>query len=260
LVVAGEKALPFIKKKITDVHCTLKLKEKLINVIGRIGGKEGNDLLIQLLQLELALQPLIIKILHRYHFKATKQNQSVIDSLVRDYLVYAAAILHMQRKMAQHNLQYQVLSGSLQLELNGIRETLLYLFSFIYDREKIGKIKIAIELSKKETNANAIELVDMTVKKEFANPFNAAFEHGDLEYRCDLLKSIFPKDIYPAIDVIIEEVLADKRLFYNNWTKACSLYTTKKIGPLIEPKFINKYLVSEDVLLKETAVFAAGKP
>jgi ATP/ADP translocase len=260
LVVAGEKALPFIKKKITDASCTSKLKEKLINVIGRIGGKEGNDLLLQLLQLELALQSLIIKILHRYHFKAAKQNQPIIDSLIRDYLVYAAAILHMQKKMADHKLQYQVLSGSLQLELNGIRETLLYLFSFIYDREKIGKIKVAIELSKKETNANAIELVDMTVKKEFANPFNAAFEHGDLEYRCDLLKSIFPKDLYPAIDVIIEEVLTDKRLFYNNWTKACSLYTTKKIGPLIEQGLIKKYLISEDMLLKETALFAAGKP
>lgn len=258
LVVAGEKALPFIERKITDVGCPQKLKENLVNAAGRIGGNAGHDLLLKLLMDIPEQQQLIIKILHRYHFKVNKQNQPLVDSLIRDYLVSAAAILHMQKRISPGDKKYEVLFASLQLELHGIRETLLYLFSFLYDREQISKIKTAIEINRKETNANAIELVDMTVKKEFANPFNAAFEYGDLENRCDLLKTIFPKDIYPDIDTILAELLLDEKSFYNNWTKACSLYTTKKTGPPVQQMLISKYLISEDVLLKETAGFAAG--
>ena len=129
-------------------------------------------------------------------------------------------------------------------------------FSFIYDREKISKIKAAIEINKKETNANAIELVDMTVKKEFANPFNAAFEKGDLEHRCDLLKSLFPKDLFPDMDSIFANILADKNLSFNNWSKACSLYVSKKIDHKPETQLIHKYLDSENLVLKETAGYA----
>lgn len=258
LVIAGEKSLPFIKKRIFEKDCSAKQKENLINIAGRIGGETGHALLLQLIQVLPDLRPHIVKVLHRHRFKANKENYLVIESLVHTYLVTAASILHMQKNINPANKKYDILFGSLQLELAGLRETLLFLFSFLYDREKINKIKMAIEINKKETNANAIELVDMTVKKEFANPFNAVFEYGDLEYRCRLLKAIFPQDIYADIHRILEEVLVDKKLFYNNWTKACSLYTTKKIGPSVEQKLVSKYLVSDDVLLKETAGFAAG--
>ena len=206
-------------------------RENLINATGRISGQEAHELFLQLTQVLPDLRSHIIKVLHRHHFRADKQMQPVIEALIRNYLVNAAAILHMQKNIYPFSQQYKILFGSLQLELSSIRETLLFLFSFLYDREKISKIKAAIEINKKETNANAIELVDMTFKKEFANPFNAAFEHGDLEHRCALLKNIFPKDIYHEIDSILEEVLMDKKLFYNNWTKASSLYTTKRYGP-----------------------------
>ena len=162
----------------------------------------------------------------------------------------------MQKKIAAQNEKHQVFFSSLQLELNEIRETLLFLFSFIYDRDKISKIKAAIEINKKETNANAIELVDMTVKKEFANPFNAAFEYGELEHRCDLLKTLFPKDIFPNIETIYADILTDKKTSYNSWTKSCSLYYSKKMQLSVKTELINKYLQSENLLLKETAGYA----
>lgn len=258
LVIAGDKALPFIKKRIFEKDCSVKQKENLINATGRISGQEAHELLLQLTQVLPDLRSHIIKVLHRHHFRADRLTQPIIETLIRNYLINAAAILHMQKNIYPFSQRYKILFGSLQLELSSIRETLLFLFSFLYDREKISKIKAAIEINKKETNANAIELVDMTVKKEFANPFNAAFEQGDLEHRCALLKNIFPKDIYHEIDSILEEVLMDKKLFYNNWTKASSLYTTKRYGPRVGKQLVQKYIGSKDLLLHETAEFAAG--
>jgi ATP:ADP antiporter, AAA family len=260
LVISGETAIPYIKKRLFEKDCTARHKEMLINVIGRINGKEGISMLIQLLTVMPEFHTLIIKVLHRHRYKADKESQPVIESLIHTYLSSAAVMLNMQRKIQPGNQQYNILFGSLQLELINTRETLLYLFSFLFDRDKINKIKIAIEINKKETNANAIELVDMTVKKEFANPFNAAFEHGDLEHRCELLKYLFPKNTYHGIDSILSELLVDKKFSYNNWTKASALYTTKKFGPPIGDQLINKYLDAENSLVKETAAFAANNP
>jgi ATP:ADP antiporter, AAA family len=96
----------------------------------------------------------------------------------------------------------------------------------------------------------------MKVKKEFANPFNAAFEQGDLEHRCALLRNLFPKDLFPGIETIIAEILRDKKLFYNNWSKACSLYVSRKFRHPVDEPLISKYLQSESLLLKETAGYA----
>ena len=256
LITAREKSLPFIKSRILDDQSSLKQKENLINAIGRIGGKGSHEMLLSLIKELPGLASLIIKVLHRSHFKGGKSEHKFIEDIIREHLITAAAILHMQKNILPQKEKYYVLLGSLQLELTQVRETLLFLFSFLYEREKISKIKTAIEINKKESNANAMELVDMTVKKEFANPFSAAFEHGDLEHRCGLLRSIFPKDIFPGIDSVINELLVDKNLFYNNWSKACSLYVSKQFELLVEKSLINKYRESENLLLKETADYA----
>ncbi len=256
LIIAREKSLPFIKNRVLENNCSAKQKENLLYAIGRIGGKASHEILLGLINELPGYEPYIIKVLHRCHFNAGKTNQPFIESLIRNQLITAAAILHMQKKLFSQKEKYQALFGSLQLELNTIRETLLFLFSFIYDRQKISKIKAAIEINKKETNANAIELVDMTVKKEFANPFNAVFEHGDLEHRCDLLKSLFPKDLFPDIDAILADILTDKNVSYNSWTKSCSLYISKNPEHRVETQLISRYLQSESHLLKETAGYA----
>ncbi|MGB3153261.1 MAG: hypothetical protein WBB06_01575 [Chitinophagaceae bacterium] len=258
LIIAREKSLPYLKSRILENKCPAKQKENLLHATGRIGGKAAHEILMALISELPGFESYIIKVLHRCHFKSDKTNQPFVESLIRFQLINAATILHMQKKIVTQKEKYAVLSGALDLELQEIRETLLFLFSFIYDRDKISKIKAAIEINKKETNANAIELVDMTVKKEFANPFNAAFEFGDLEHRCDLLKSLFPKDIFPDINAILTDILSDTKTSYNIWTKSCSLYFTKKLNHKVEAPLIHKYLQSENPLLKETAVFAAS--
>lgn len=257
LEVAGEKSLPFIRKLLLN-QSSPRQKENLLNTIGRIRGKASHELLLNLMHEINTYQPFIIKILHREHFKASHNTRKFIESVTREYLIAAAAVVHMQKRLIAQKDEYEVMLQSLQLEMHELREILLYLFSFLYDREKIGKVKAAMDINNKETNANAIELVDMTVKKEFANPFNAAFEKGDIEHRSMLLRSIFPKDLYPDIEQVFSEILTDKNLIYNNWTKACSLYISKKYRIPVNENMIKRYLKSENRLIKETAEYAYG--
>ena len=80
---------------------------------------------------------------------------------------------------------------ALQLELINIRDKCLFLFSFLYDREKIRKAKIGFDLNKKESIANAYELIDMVVPKEYSVPFMLIFEQSDHSYNGIAVDEVF---------------------------------------------------------------------
>lgn len=257
-VLAGDKSLPLLRSLIMAENTPLKKKERMINTIGHINGKQTHEILLGILHELPYFQKQIVKILHQSHFRASSNNQKFVESVIRDNLIKAAENLHMQKTLHPSIEKYEVILRSLQLELYELREVLLFLFSFLYDREKISKVKSAMELNKMGSNANAIELVDMTVKKEFANPFNAAFEHADIEHRCAMLKYLFPQERFAGLREVANDILADERFSHNNWTKACSLYFSSKLSYEVKQSLIEKYRASEDPLLKQTAENTMG--
>jgi hypothetical protein len=56
------------------------------------------------------------------------------------------------------------------------------------------------------------------------------------------------------------KVLNEKPIQYQNWTKACSLYITKKYLFAIDPQLINPYSQAENRMVRETARFALSNP
>ena len=98
LITAREKSLPFINIRILDDQSSSKQKENLINAIGRIGGKASHEMLLSLIKELPGYASFIIKVLHRSHFKAGKNEHKFIEDLIRSHLITAAAILHMQKK------------------------------------------------------------------------------------------------------------------------------------------------------------------
>lgn len=101
-----------------------------------------------------------------------------------------------------------------------------------------------------------MELVDMTVKKDFARPFTVIFESGDIEHRCKSLKDLFPRELFPEVEQILHTILKQNRFTFNQWTMACSLYTSKKQFHKLDKNIVRKYIDSDVMLLKETAEFA----
>ncbi|MEP6615092.1 MAG: hypothetical protein ABJA57_00870 [Ginsengibacter sp.] len=257
LLDAGSICLPHMKETILDEHTSDKQREKLIFLCGRIGGEKGIQALLNLLLHLPQKSTAIIKALHRCHFSATQKDLHSFEAATRQYLVYAAEMLHMQKGLYRGHEKFHVLNNSLQIELGEIREVLLCLFSFLYDREKIERVKSAMELKKRDAQANAMELLDMTVKKDFAHYFSTIYEHGDLVHRCAALKNIVPKDEFKSFEHVINGILSEEKFSYNTWTKACSMYSGKKNELRINQDMVQKYLESDNILLQETARFAS---
>jgi len=255
LQAAGEKSIPLILKTISSNDTNTFLKEKLITVLGKIGGHKAQSTLFELLEKYPSYAGAIAKSLHRSRYKATEETIEKLEEISLAYIIYGTELLYMQ-SLIEHDGGYALINSSLNIELIEIRNILICLFGCLYDHEKAFKIKQGLDMKKKESVANAMELIDMIVKKELAIPFNKLYEPADIEYRSNSLKNLLPTDKVSQTQEILSKILEEKPISYNVWTKACSMYISKKTSAAITPALIEKFIHSENLLLKETALYA----
>jgi len=252
----GENAIPAISSFLHSNPNQNHVSEKLIVLLGKIGGTKAQDVLLHLLKQPETNTPVIIKALHRSRYKCTQSTTEMFEEIATAYLTYGVELLAMQKKLEPDNQEYFVLINSLNLELLEIRDVLIYLFGCLYDYEKAYKIKQGLDMKKRESIANAMEVLEVTVKKEMAQPFTLLYETTEIDHRYSSLKNLLPPlYLQQAIDVL-SRILSEKPITYSNWTKASSLYISKKYNIKLNPELIKKFKHSENKLLQETALYA----
>ena len=251
---AGENSIEVMDKalssgKFPDWH------NRLIALIGRIGGEKAQDALLQRLNDTPQHLPAIIRSLYRTHYQADEETQKQMETLARLYIIYGVELLHMQ-KMAGENKAYKILERSINLEIQEIREILLCLFGCMYNRVKMNQVRKGLDSNQNEHIANAMEIIELTIKKDLGQYFNSMFETTSIDHRCDALRSLLKDLDFQNIDHILVRVLTEKPIQYQNWTKACSLYISKKLLHHLDPVLVRKFTSSENRLLRETAQYA----
>ncbi len=257
LQAAEEKAIPVIYTTLVSGNCPYHLKENLISLLGKIGGVSSHEVLIKLLDEIPKDAPFIVKALHRSRYVCTEKTREMMERISFEYLVYGVELLYMQKNLHPDQDQYSILINSLNIELLEIRNVLLSVFGCLYDHDKIFKIKQGLDMKKKDSIANAMELIEVTVKKDLASKFNILFEQVDIDQKYYLLKGLFSHDALQKAEDILDRILEEKPILFNSWTKAYSMYVSKKFEIPIKAELIKKYIHSENLLLQETAAFAS---
>jgi hypothetical protein len=137
------------------------------------------------------------------------------------------------QSLLEHDENYGLINSSLNIELIEIRNILICLFGCLYDHEKAFKIKQGLDMKKKESVANAMELIDMIVKKELAIPFNKLYEPADIEYRSNSLKSFLPPGKVSQTQEILSKILKKNLslIMYGPKHAAC-IFQKKQVQPL----------------------------
>jgi len=255
LHAAGEKSIPIILRSLSN-KINQTQKEKLILTLGKIGGTKAQTTLLQILEQSPSDSGIIAKALHRSRYKATQDTQKKLEEIAFGYINYGIELLQMQNHLEVKHEKYSVINSSLSIELIEIRNILICLFGCLYDHEKAFKIKQGLEMKKKENVANAMEVLEMTVRKDLAMPFNLLYEPAEIEHRYNSLKHFLPLDKIQQAEDIFSKILTEKPIFYNAWTKASTMYISKKTGGEIASELIKKFTQSENLLLKETALYA----
>ena len=256
LYLAGENSLQVIHDFLASHSAGERLNEKFVRLIGRIGGAHSHKILMDLLVAAPPHPQIILKTLYQCNFKAGSHQRLFFEEQARHYINCSARILYMQKLLEPKKQRYHILSDSLELELVNLRDTLLYIFALIYDREQIKDVRMAFISGSKEAMANSMEIIEMTVKKESAFYFNIIFEPGDIEEKTYALRKLYPFSFFQNVENILNAILRQEDFTYDNWTTACSLYTSKKQHHTIDNYLISRYIEAEHPLLSEVARFA----
>jgi AAA family ATP:ADP antiporter len=256
LFLSGDAALPFIEIAINNNATTQLQKEKLIYLVGRISGNKAHAVLIKLLNQQNQLFKPVTEALFRSHYTATGSQKIIIENKALHLLAQSASILYMQSRLHNAKEKYQILINSLQIELNDCRDALLNMFAMLYGRDKIRKVKSAYLTGKKVNIINAMEIIEMIVRKDLAVHFNAINEPGNISDRMEDINKLYP--VYPGpffenVEQVLNRILAEDKYSYHYWTIACSLYISKKQQHRIDKSVIEKYTEAENLLLRETA-------
>ncbi|MBC7829573.1 MAG: hypothetical protein H7122_17645 [Chitinophagaceae bacterium] len=254
----GTAAITPLKEQIISDTVSDSLKQKLIGLCGRIGGEKAQQVLLELVKKQPQQNAAIIKALHRSKYSTDASTHKLFENIARLYIIYGVELLYMQRYLSKKSDGFHVLNSSLQYEIQDIRETLLCLFECMYDREKINQAKFGLNGKRKESIANSMEIIELTVKKDIGRNFNILFDITAIEHRCAALRSLFTEKQFVQVENILARILSEKPITYQSWTKACSLYFSKKFLHRLDASLYEKYIHSENTMLRETALFASA--
>ncbi|MBA2745419.1 MAG: hypothetical protein H0U44_04260 [Flavisolibacter sp.] len=256
LLHAGANSLPVMYEFMVSQNSNNQQNEKLIRLIGRIGGSEAQEVLLKVLEALPWYPQLVFKTLYHTNYRISHPYIHLFEGYIKQYFNLSARILYMQKLLSKDQPRYQILSTSLELELVSLRDSLLYIFASLYNREQIKDVRTAFNTGGKEQVANAMEIIEMTVKKETAFLFNTIFEPSELQEKIYALRKLYPMSFFRNVENVLSAILKQEDFMYDKWTTACSLYTTKKQHHHIDNTLISKYIEAEHPLLSEVAKFA----
>ncbi len=258
LQLAGEEALPHIDHFLRTKPYGREKRRRLYVTLEKIGSNSSISLIQNYLQLFPQDSSTLLSLLYQLHFKCDANNE-YYRMLLLETLETAADILNRLNFIKKGVPALFLVSKALELELLMIKDRCICLFSFLYDTDKIRKAKDGIDLNTRESIANSFELIDMTVPKEFSVPFILIFENVDFIHKKSGLHK-FRHEPVLHVRQIVQSILKDEERKFNDWTKACVLYSFRYEKNHIDEEIIYNYLGSESRMLTELAgIMTDGK-
>jgi ATP:ADP antiporter, AAA family len=255
LFKSGKVCLPLLEIYLQSNDSLDSKRKKIYKLISKLDGLESVILLEKSLNLFPQDADSILASLHNLNFTCKKDN-AFYRKLLLEYLNISILIIFQIKYLRNKTEIYSLVIRALDIELANLKEKCLYIFSFMYDKNKIRKAIAGFDLNTKESTANAFELIEMTVDKEIAMTFCIIHEPTDLIYKVNSLKKNIQEKVLNETDVITS-ILQDQTYTYNDWTKACMLYSLQKKPSLISENLYSPFQISKSLLLSETSNFIA---
>lgn len=249
---SGDSCLPLVKNFLWKERCEGSKCRKLITMLGKIQSKASVHLLEECLAEFPAKADVIMTVIFQNNIHSTGTRQPY-KKAIHECLNAAGNILYMINFLEKQQ-QSHVLIKALYLEMDELRNKCIDLFAFLYNTEKMRRAKIGFETKSKEAQANALELVQVTVPKEFGGIFTMIFENTFVKDKLtELRKNI--RELYVTEEILMKNILFDVGYVFNEWTKSCALYSMKDKNLPVNSEFIKPFLHSKNAVLKQVAEF-----
>jgi len=248
LAESGDASIQTIRHVLFDESFSRKYQLKLILVLGRIGSAKAVNILEELIWKLPAMQNNVFHALNNCDFVSKPENRREYRELIYRYLGFATRTLFSINELEKQHGDKELI-GALYLEMNKIRDSVMLLFSFVFDKEKMTKARNGFAINKKENIANALEIIEIEIPMDISLWFIRIFEPGKTMDKCMQLTAHFNETLtYPSI---IDDVLNEKNYNYHRWTKATALYSLLNYKGEGRTAWMQQAQKENDILLKE---------
>ena len=243
----GELADLLIIEQLNQKENTDSQTKILINLLGKIGSETSINGLNSLLEKNIEYSDLAAQSIKKIG-KISKEKIDYYEELILKYLSSGINIIY----KIHHTQNSKIISTALEIELLKIRNISLDLFSILYDKHIIEKVKTGFKETTKDSIANSLELLEVTCPKKITSIFSALFENISINDKCIQLNEIVPQKKLDEFE-LIKSILFDVDYNYTFWTKSCVLYANKKRINEIKKEHIKPFVNSSNQVLRETA-------
>ena len=252
----GESGFRFLKTHFADPNITEKELKPYIRLCGGEGSDITHAILAEWIETRPKLHSQILHALKQSHFKLDGDNETKFLQWCNYYLGRGSKMINLIHSNMVLKKDKRITSAIMN-DLDLLIEKLLMLFAILYDEEKIVRVQHGISSGKREDFANAMEIIELSVKKEHALEFNRILEkkhslkegdihaHGNTHHRAhhNYIRHIFDEDSF----------------VFTRWTQAIVLYTLTPEEIRQNIPILTRFATDADELLSETANFVLSK-
>jgi hypothetical protein len=257
LVKTGDKVIPVIEKYYYNEITSVKMARRICFVAGRIGGDQAIRFLkncIKNQNPDIKHQALLS--LQAAGFKAEKEENEILQII--DHEISEATFLLIIKTLLPKDEVSIFLRNAIEFEIERITDRCLLLFSYIYDANKIQRVRNSYFVKSQELKANAIELLDLLLKGEIKKKFLTLIESSQSIQKAQILSGFYP--VYSnTLEVNIQRLISKNYKFIHNWTKAIAMELVLNLELSQLKSSLTENLGVKENIIKEIAVKALYK-
>ena len=252
----GEAGFKFLKAYFADPNIPEKDLKPYIRLCGLEGSDNSHAILTEWIETRPRLHSEILHALRQSHYRLDGENETKFLQWCNFYLGRAVKMIDMMHSNMVLKKDKRITSAIMN-DLDLLIEKLLHLFSLLYDEEKIMRVQHGLQSGKREDVANAMEIIELSVKKEHALEFNMILEkklslkEGDIHAHHTGFHRL-PQNF-------IRHIFEENSFVFTRWTQAIVMYTLTPEEVKQNTPIITRFASVSDELLSETANFVLSK-
>lgn len=252
----GEAGFKFLKTHFANPNIIDKDIKPYIRLCGQEASETSHAILSEWLETRPRLHSEILHALRQSHYRLDGDNETRFMQWCHYYLGRGNKMIDIMHSNMVLKKDARITSAIMS-DLDLVIEKLLLLFSLLYDEEKIMRVQHGIQSGKKEDMANAMEIIELSVRKDHALDFNMILEKKHALSEGDI--HVHHAGFHRAQHNFIKHIFEEEGFVFNRWTQAIVMYTLTPEEVKQHIPTITRFAAASDDLLSETANFVLSK-
>lgn len=200
------------------------LLSAIIKTAGKINGENSTSLLLHYLKKEPAYTDVIVNALWTKKASIGTHHHHLLEHCVVKKLHNSnIKLAYYTRFNSEESLD--LLKDAIQKEVKTDLHTLLRLYSFLYDTERVNRIIELITLENRVRLYNAIETLELILPAKYFVPTNNLIEWLQDVRQNEIIGLIENK----SVGKILEEIFSENPAGFHSWTRSVACYTMLKL-------------------------------